>query len=103
MNSLRMSFWMVPLSWDWSTPCSSPATMNAARQGRTAPFMVIETVIFSRGIWSKRIFMSSTESMATPALPTSPSTRGWSLSYPRWVARSNATDRPICPAARLRR
>jgi hypothetical protein len=42
--------------------------------------MVIETDIFSSGIWSKRIFMSSTESMATPALPTSPSTRGWSLS-----------------------
>ena len=80
MNSLRMSFWMVPLSWAWSTPCSSPATTKAARQGSTAPFMVIETDIFSRGIWSKRIFMSSTESIATPALPTSPSTRGWSLS-----------------------
>ncbi len=80
MNSLRMSFWMVPLSWAWSTPCSSPATMKLARVGSTAPFMVIETDIFSSGIWSKRIFMSSTESMATPALPTSPSTRGWSLS-----------------------
>ena len=80
MNSLRMSFWMVPESWAWSTPCSSPATMNDARQGSTAPFMVIETDIFSSGMPSKRIFMSSTESMATPALPTSPSTRGWSES-----------------------
>jgi hypothetical protein len=42
--------------------------------------MVMETDIFSSGIWSKRIFMSSTESIATPALPTSPSTRGWSES-----------------------
>ena len=34
----------------------------------------------SRGMPSKRIFMSSTESIATPALPTSPSTRGLSES-----------------------
>ena len=80
MNSLRMSFWMVPLSWAWSTPCSSPATTNMASTGMTAPFIVIDTDILSSGMPSKRIFMSSTESMATPALPTSPSTRGWSLS-----------------------
>ncbi len=80
MNSLRMSFWMVPLSWSWPTPCSSPATTNMASTGITAPFMVIDTDILSRGMPSKRIFMSSTESMATPALPTSPTTRGWSLS-----------------------
>ena len=48
--------------------------------GSTAPFMVMLTDIWSSGIWSKRIFMSSTESMATPALPTSPCTRGWSES-----------------------
>jgi hypothetical protein len=48
--------------------------------GITAPFMVIETDIRSRGMPSKRTFMSSTLSIATPALPTSPSTRGWSLS-----------------------
>jgi hypothetical protein len=38
--------------------------------------MVIDTDILSRGTPSKRIFMSSTESIATPALPTSPTTRG---------------------------
>ena len=80
MNSLRMSFWMVPASSDSSTPCSSAATTYPARIGSTAPFIVIETVIWSSGMPSKRIFMSSTESMATPALPTSPTTRGWSLS-----------------------
>ena len=61
-------------------PCSSPATMKEARIGMTAPFMVIDTDISSSGMPSNRIFMSSTESIATPALPTSPSTRGWSLS-----------------------
>jgi hypothetical protein len=69
----------------------------------TAPFMVIDTLIWSSGIPSNRISMSRTVSIATPALPTSPCTRGWSESYPRWVARSNATDSPFCPAARLRR
>ena len=75
-----MSFWMVPVSWFWLTPCSSAATMYPARIGRTAPFMVIETDISCSGIWSNRIFMSSTLSTATPALPTSPATRGWSES-----------------------
>ncbi len=46
----------------------------------TAPFMVIDTDTSPKGMPSNRIFMSSTLSMATPALPTSPSTRGWSLS-----------------------
>lgn len=54
--------------------------MYMASTGSTAPFMVIDTLIRSSGIWSKRMRMSSTLSIATPALPTSPSTRGWSLS-----------------------
>ena len=41
-------------------------------------------------------------SMATPARPTSPSERGESESSPIWVGRSNATDRPVCPASRRR-
>ena len=80
MNSLRMSFWIVPESFARSTPCSSPATMKPASTGRTAPFMVIDTLMRSSGMPSKRTFMSSTESIATPALPTSPTTCGWSLS-----------------------
>ncbi len=80
MNSLRMSFWIVPASTDRSTPCSSPATTNMASTGITAPFIVIDTLIWSSGISSNSTFMSSTESMATPALPTSPTTRGWSES-----------------------
>ena len=76
MNSLRMSFWMVPASFSRGTPCSSPATTKHARIGSTAPFMVIETVTWSSGMPSKRTFMSSTESIATPALPTSPARAG---------------------------
>jgi|FrelakmetLWP11LW_1041352.scaffolds.fasta_scaffold293499_1 hypothetical protein len=34
--------------------------------GMTAPFMVMETDILSNGMSLNRIFMSSTESMATP-------------------------------------
>ena len=26
MNSLSTSFWIVPVSWPWATPCSSAAT-----------------------------------------------------------------------------
>jgi hypothetical protein len=44
MNSLRMSFWMVPDSCLRSTPCSSPATMKLASTGITAPFIVIDTL-----------------------------------------------------------
>ena len=43
MNSLRMSFWMVPLSCACCTPCSSAATTYIASTGSTAPFIVIET------------------------------------------------------------
>ena len=35
------------------------------------------------------------ESIATPALPTSPSDRGESESIPICVGRSNATDNPV--------
>ncbi len=76
MNSLRMSFCTVPVSLARGTPCSSPATMNMASTGMIAPFMVIDTLISPSGIPSNRIFMSSTLSIATPALPTSPTTRG---------------------------
>jgi hypothetical protein len=42
--------------------------------------MVIDTLTLSSGMPSNSTFMSSTVSIATPALPTSPSTRGWSES-----------------------
>jgi hypothetical protein len=42
--------------------------------------MVIETLIRSSGMPSNRMRMSRIESIATPAMPTSPATRGWSES-----------------------
>jgi hypothetical protein len=54
--------------------------MNSAITGSTAPFMVIETLTWSRGMPSKSTRMSTIESIATPAIPTSPRTRGWSES-----------------------
>ena len=42
--------------------------------------MVIETDTCESGILSKSTSMSIMESTATPALPTSPTTRGWSES-----------------------
>ena len=38
--------------------------------------------------------MSRTESIATPALPTSPVTRSWSESYPRWVGKIEGDREP---------
>ena len=38
---------MVPDRRRAATPCSSPATMKLARIGITAPFIVMETLIFS--------------------------------------------------------
>jgi hypothetical protein len=58
MNSLRMSFWMVPVSCSGATPCSSAATTNSARIGMTAPFMVIDTDIWSSGMRSNNVRMS---------------------------------------------
>ena len=41
---------MVPDSFSGGTPCSSAAATNSARIGSTAPFMVIDTLIWSSGM-----------------------------------------------------
>lgn len=56
MNSFKISFWIVPERAGNGAPCSSAATMYMAIMGRTAPFIVIETDILSKGIPSKRIY-----------------------------------------------
>ena len=65
-----------------AAPCSSPATMIAGHHRQiTAPFIVIDTVILvERNAVEQDLHILDTESIATPALPTSPTTRGWSLS-----------------------
>ena len=57
--------------------------------------MVIEVVTLSIGRSAMRRRMSARESMATPTLPTSPSARGWSESYPICVGRSKAHESPV--------
>ena len=56
--------------------------MNKAIIGITAPFMVIDTDILSKGISLNKILISNIESIATPAIPTSSDTIGLSESYP---------------------
>ena len=80
INSFKISFWIVPDNKFFCTFCSSPATTKADKTGKTAPFIVIDTDILSNGISLNKIFMSSTVSMATPALPTSPITKSSSES-----------------------
>ena len=58
MNSLRMSFWIVPASFSGGTPCSSAATMYSAITGSTAPFMVIDTDIWSSGMPANNVRIS---------------------------------------------
>ena len=42
--------------------------------------MVMDTLMRSKGMPLNSVRMSRMESMATPAIPTSPRTRSWSLS-----------------------
>ena len=63
-----------------SAPCFSATTRYIAHSTDAGELMVIETVVFSRSMPPNRISMSSSESMATPHLPTSPSLAGWSES-----------------------
>jgi hypothetical protein len=59
--------------------------------------MVIDVDTRSSGMPSSSVSMSSRLSMATPTRPTSPTACGSSESYPIWVGRSKATDRPVTP------
>ena len=74
INSFKISFWIVPVNSSSEAPYSRAATIYIAIIGKTAPFIVIDTEVLFKGMPSKRIFMSSTESIATPAIPTSPIT-----------------------------
>ena len=76
MYSLSTSFWIVPRSLLGSTPCSSPTIWYMSSSNDAGALIVIEVETWSSGIPSNRVFMSSTVSMATPTLPTSPSATG---------------------------
>ncbi len=99
--SFTMSFWVVPARTFWSTPCSSASAMYIAISHMHVALMVIDVFISSSGICSNRVRISPRWGTGTPTLPTSPHARTWSGSYPVWVGRSNATERPVCPLARF--
>ena len=70
----------IPID-DWmEANLGSPFVIAAALIVYGIAFIVIETDILSNGIWSKRISISRMESTATPAFPTSPTTRSLSES-----------------------
>ena len=62
---------MVPASSDFLAPCSSADAIYMAIIGKTAPFIVIDVEILFSGIPANNLLVSSTVSIATPAIPTS--------------------------------
>ncbi len=76
MNSLRMSFWMVPDSVRQSADWRSATTRYIAKIIAAGELMVIDVVMSPRWMPSKSRAMSASETMLTPHLPTSPSESG---------------------------
>src|SRR5437764_1264682 len=63
---------MVPEIFFQSAPCFSATTRYIAHNTDAGELIVIDTVVFSRSIPENSISMSSSESMATQHLPSSP-------------------------------
>ncbi len=97
------SFWVVPASFLTSTPRSRARATYSDSSHMAVPLIVIDVFIFSSGISSKRTWKSSSELIGTPTLPTSGRAMRSSESYPHWVARSKAMERPVCPLERFAR
>jgi len=99
MNSLRMSFWIVPESRRQSAPCFSATTRYMAKIMEAGELIVMEVVMSASEMPSKSASMSASDATLTPHLPTSPCDNGWSGSRPIKVGRSKATLNPVPPAA----
>ena len=69
MYSLRMSFWIVPLSFDRAMPRSSATTTYIASSVDAVALIVIDVETLSSGIASNSTARSSTLSIATPTRP----------------------------------
>src|SRR5450759_1286352 len=80
MYSLRMSFWVVPLTWERETPCFSAAATYMASRTAAEELIVIEVLTVPSGSSSSRTYMSASELIGTPTRPTSPSDSGASES-----------------------
>ena len=70
--SLSMSFCTVPVIFSGGHPCLSATSWYRSSSIAAVALMVIEVDTRSRGMSWSRISMSSSESIATPTLPTSP-------------------------------
>src|SRR6476469_7407787 len=99
--SLTMSFWVVPRSSRESTPWSAALATYRPSIHAAGALMVIDVFISPWGMPSSRVRMWPRWATGTPTFPTSPRAITWSGSYPVWVGRSKAIDRPVCPLARL--
>ena len=73
MNSLRMSFWIVPDSFFQSAPCFSATARYIAKIIGAGELIVIDVVMSPSEMPSNSRSMSASETMLTPHLPTSPS------------------------------
>src|SRR6476659_3074068 len=76
MNSLRMSFWIVPEIVFQSAPCFSATTKYIAKIIGAGELMVMEVVMSASEMPSNNRSMSASEAMLTPHFPTSPSDSG---------------------------
>ena len=90
-----MSFCVVPANRAGSTPRSSASATYMPKSHIAVALMVIDVFISSSGMPSNSVRMAPRYGTGTPTFPTSPAARGWSASYPVWVGRSNATERPV--------
>ena len=76
MNSLSMSFCMVPPSLSHDTPCLSASARYMASATDAVQLIVIDVVTRSSGMSRKSTSKSASVEIDTPSLPTSPRARG---------------------------
>ena len=95
MNSFRISFWMVPRRRFGSTPCFLAIAIYIAIKTAAGALIVMLVETRSKGISRNKASMSSMDEIETPTLPPSPVAIGSSASYPIWVGKSKATDKPV--------
>jgi hypothetical protein len=99
MYSFRMSFWIVPRACRPGRPALRPRRRTAREQDRRRGVdRHRRRHAVERDLVEQDAHVGSSESMATPTLPTSPSGAGVVAVEPICVGRSNATEagRPPC-------
>src|SRR6058998_3890718 len=70
MNSLRMSFWIVPEIFVQSAPCFSATTRYIAKIIAAGELIVIDVVMSPSRMPSNSVSMSASEVTFTPHFPT---------------------------------